>query len=58
MPNNVYTYLKFVRYRELENWSVSHILVMNMGFNEMYPMIPIGNTIVRSANTINIEEID
>ena len=56
MPETVYTYLKFVRYRELENWSVSHILVMNMGFNEMYPMIPIGNTIVRSANTINIED--
>lgn len=56
MPENVYTYLKFVRYRELENWSVSHILGMNMGFNEMYPMIPIGNVIGRSANAINIED--
>lgn len=57
MPENVYTYLKFVRYRELENWSVSHILGMNMGFNEMYPMIPIGNVIERSANAINIEDV-
>ena len=56
MPENVYTYLKFVRYRELENWSVSHILGMNMGFNEMYPMISIGNVIKRSANAINIED--
>lgn len=56
MPENVYTYLKFVRYKELENWSVSHILGMNMGFNEMYPMISIGNVIERSANAINIED--
>lgn len=56
MPENVYTYLKFVRYRELENWSVSHILGMNMGFNEMYPMISIGNVIERSVNAINIED--
>ena len=56
MPENVYTYLKFVRYKELENWSVSHILGMNMGFNEMYPMISIGNVIKRSANAINIED--
>ena len=56
MPENVYTYLKFVRYRELENWSVSHILGMNMGFNKMYPMISIGNVIERSVNAINIED--
>ncbi|MBP5365926.1 MAG: restriction endonuclease subunit S [Bacteroidales bacterium] len=48
--------MKFVRYRELENWSVSHILGMNMGFNEMYPMISIGNVIERSVNAINIED--
>ena len=56
MPENVYTYLKFVRYTDLENWSVSHILGMNMGFNEMYPMISIGNVIERSVNAINIED--
>lgn len=56
MSENVYKYLKFVRYRELENWSVSHILGMNMGFNKMYPMISIGNVIERSVNAINIED--
>lgn len=56
MSGTVYTYLKFVKYKELENWSVSHILGMNMGFNEIYPMIPIGNVIVRNTNAITIED--
>lgn len=56
MSRTIYTYLKFVRYKDIVNWSVSHILGINMGFNEEYPMVPIGYIIKRNTNSIDIED--
>lgn len=56
MQESVYIYLKFARYRDIENWSVSHILGMNMGFNEDYPMVSIGQIIKRNPVAVDIED--
>ena len=56
MLNKDHRYLKLVKYKNIENWSVSHILGMNMGFNKKYPLIPIGHIIEKSINSINIED--
>ena len=52
----VYSYLKFVRFKRIENWSVSHILGMNMGYNERYPLVSIGRIITKSIKPIEIED--
>ncbi len=52
----VYSYLKFVRFKRIENWSVSHILGMNMGYNERYPLFSIGQIITKSIKPIEIED--
>ena len=52
----VYSYLKFVRFKRIENWSVSHILGMNMGYNERYPLVSIGQIITKSIKPIEIED--
>ena len=51
-----YSYLKFVRFKRIENWSVSHILGMNMGYNERYPLVSIGQIITKSIKPIEIED--
>lgn len=56
MPKGVYSYLKFVRYKDIENWSVSHILGMNIGYNERYPLVSIGQIITKSIKPIEIED--
>ena len=52
----VYSYLKFVRFKRIEKWSVSHILGMNMGYNERYPLVSIGQIITKSIKPIEIED--
>lgn len=52
----VYSYLKFVRFKFIENWSVSHILGMNMGYNERYPLVSIGQIIKKSIKPIKVED--
>ena len=56
MPEKVYSYLRFVKFKNIENWSVSHILGMNMGYNEKYPLVPIGQIITKSIKPIEIED--
>ena len=55
MENTEHLYLRFVRFKALDNWSVSHILGMNMGFTDMYPMIPIGQIIDRCTKLVTVE---
>lgn len=45
MQNNVYTYLKFVLFKDLENWSVSHLLGKDMGYTDKYSIVSIGEII-------------
>lgn len=56
MPNGVYSYLQYVRFKDIKNWSVSHILGMNMGYNERYPLVSIGQIITKSIKPIEIED--
>lgn len=54
--SKVHKFFTLVKFRNVTNWSVSHILGMNVGFNEKYPMVMIGDIITRSAETVNIED--
>lgn len=45
MQDKVYTYLKFVLFKDLENWSVSHLLGRSMGYTDRYPIVSIGEII-------------
>ena len=56
MGNTKYNYLHFERFRNLVNWSVSHLLGMNMGFTHRFPMVTIGSVIERSKTTIDIDD--
>ena len=56
MHDMAYNYLKFVRFKDVENWSVRYILGMSIGFNKKYSMIPIGNIIKRKAISVDIKD--
>lgn len=56
MQKKEYTYLRFVRFNDVENWSVSHILGMNIGFTNAFPMVPIGQIIEKSSKSIEVED--
>lgn len=45
MQDKVYTYLTFVLFKDLENWSVSHLLGRSMGYTDRYPIVSIGEII-------------
>lgn len=56
MQKNEYTYLRFVRFNGVDNWSVSHILGMDTGFTKAFPMVPIGQIIEKSTKSIEVED--
>ena len=56
MQKKEYTYLRFVRFNDVENWSVSHILGMNIGFTNAFPMVPIGQIIEKSTKSIEVKD--
>lgn len=56
MKRAEYSYLSFARFKEIANWSVSHILGMNIGFTNAFPMTPIGQIIERSQKSIGIDD--
>ena len=56
MDNTKYNYLHFERFSNLVNWSVSHLLGMNLGFTHRFPMVTIGSVIERCKTTIDIDD--
>lgn len=56
MEHDRYTYLKFASFKDLANWSVSHILGINLRFTNLYPMTPIRQIIKRNQQTIIIKD--
>ena len=56
MPKGVYSYLSFAKFKDFENWSVSHILGMNMGYNERYLLVSIGQLISNCIKPMEIED--
>ena len=47
-------FIEFVRYRDVLNWSVSHIVGSRLGFNANYPLVSIGSIITRSRNVVSV----
>lgn len=56
MENTKYNYLHFVRFHSMMNWSVSHLLGMDMGFTHKFPMVAIGSILERCKTPIDIED--
>lgn len=51
-----YTILKFVEFKHIGNWSVSHILGQKIGFNKKYSSQPIGSFVKRSSMSISVQD--
>lgn len=56
MSENVYTYLKFVRYKELENWSVQYSINSNLNFGRKFELKKIGSFLTRNKTAITVED--
>lgn len=48
--------LDFVKYDELTNWSVAHLLQNHFNYNKNYPLIRIGSFLKRNKTQIDIED--
>lgn len=55
MNNTRFNILNFVRFKQIDNWSVSHILGQRIGFNRKYSCQPIGNFVKRNSTTIIVQ---
>lgn len=47
--------LNFIGFKQIGNWSVSHILGQRIGFNRQYSSQPIGSFVKRSSTIINVQ---
>lgn len=56
MLDKGYTYLKFVLFKDLENWSVSHLLGKDMGYTDRYSIVSIGDIIDKCHCPIEIKD--
>jgi type I restriction enzyme S subunit len=56
MQDKVYTYLKFVRYRNIENWSVQYAINSRLHFGEKYELVRIGAFLSRNKTPIIVED--
>jgi len=54
--NNAYSYLRFVAYKGIPNWSVGYIVGHSMGFTEKYPLVSIGTFLHRNKTAITIHD--
>lgn len=50
------TYLHFVAYKEIPNWSVGYISGHTIGFTQKYPMVKIGKFICPSKSIVLVED--
>ena len=54
--SKIESFLKFIEFRDIDNWSVSHILESTFSYNEKYPLVKIGEFLKRNKTVINIED--
>ena len=54
--SKIESFLKFIEFRDIDNWSVSHILKSTFSYNEKYPLVKIGEFLKRNKTIINIED--
>ena len=50
------SFLKFIEFKDIDNWSVSHILESTFSYNEKYPLVKIEEFLKRNKTVINIED--
>jgi hypothetical protein len=48
--------LKTIKYRELSNWSIAHLMESQFNYNKAYKLVRIGNFLTRNRNRITIED--
>jgi restriction endonuclease S subunit len=54
--SKIESFLKFIEFKDIDNWSVSHILESTFSYNEKYPLVKIGEFLKRNKTIINIED--
>lgn len=50
-------FLHFANYKDISNWSVQYADVEDLGFTKKYPMARIGAFLVKSRDTIEVQDI-
>ena len=50
------TYLHFVAYKDIPNWSVGYILGHSIGFTQKYPLVKIGKFLHRNKTSVDIQD--
>lgn len=56
MANIIYKYLHFANYKDIPNWSVQYADEEDLGFTRKYPMARIGSFLVKSKDTIEVQD--
>lgn len=47
--------INFIRFSELYNWSVSHLLGQDFEYNKNFPLVKIGKFLTKNNNVINLD---
>lgn len=56
MANIIYKYLHLANYKDIPNWSVQYADEEDLGFTRKYPMARIGSFLVKSKDTIEVQD--
>lgn len=56
MANIIYKYLHLANYKDIPNWSVQYADEEDLGFTRKYPMARIGSFLVKSRDTIEVQD--
>ena len=56
MANMIYKYLHLANYKDIPNWSVQYADEEDLGFTKKYPMARIGSFLVKSKDTVEIQD--
>ncbi len=54
--SSVENLLKFIEFKELENWSVQYLSKQNFSYNKKYPLVKIGSFLKRNKTQVIIED--
>ena len=56
MANIIYKYIHLANYKDIPNWSVQYADEEDLGFTRKYPMARIGTFLVKSKDTIEVQD--
>lgn len=49
-------FFKTIRYQRLANWSVSHLLANQFGYNDAFELVSIGDFLIRNKTAITVDD--